>query len=361
MADVNSIRCCGFDKSYKTLTNSKKGCLNGKELYSTALLSYQIALLASNDCISEDQYNDLFDKLSLVCGCCTSDLDEISNQTTSTECACYTIFGVAGSCFIEFTDCNGDPYGFYSEKNKYQYFCAKKGTVNASCVNSPFNPPVNEIEVTGGEYSCDNTETGYCDRCYYYLQINDNTCSQFNTGLSEWTLNGYSEPNWSSLMTTNPFSGNAVRFTQYGEDAPCDGSENNSYYLWTLSYGYNPPVELIGVNSSGYPVNYEFTKSACITRCFKAEDIFLNSPNLVAFVIDEVSATININLLSPTISNDITNELGQYLPPFEITLVGNFGSFYSLLLSFVYTSSMSIKFYNDLGEEFELIDNECPK
>lgn len=360
MADVNSIRCCGFDKGYSILEKSRNGCLNKNELFKTALLSYQIDMLASNDCLTQEQYSSLFDKLSLTCGCCTSDLDVTSNQTTSTECACYVVFGASGSCFVEYIDCNGDSQSYFSEKNKYEYFCARRGTVSPTCINSPFGPPINVVEITGGEYPCDDSGEGYCDLCYYYLQINDSTCSQFSTGLSEWTLNGYSQPNWTSLMTTSPFSGNAVQFTQPGEDAPCGGEENNSYYFWTLSYGYNAPIPLSGVNSLGYPVTYEFTKGACTSKCFKGEDIPLDSPILVSFVMDEVSVTINIDLLSPTVYDDILNQLGPYLPPFEVTQVYEVDLTYTMLLSFVYTTSTSIKFYNDLGEEFEIIENNCP-
>lgn len=84
MANVNSIRCCGFDKAYKALTNSRKGCLSDKELYGTALLSYQIDALASYSpdvCLTQEQYDNLYQKLSLGCGCCSSNVNDPEYDT----------------------------------------------------------------------------------------------------------------------------------------------------------------------------------------------------------------------------------------------------------------------------------------
>jgi len=91
VANVNSIRCCGFDKAYKALTNSRRGCLSDKELYGTALLSYQIDALASYSpdvCLTQEQYDNLYQKLSLGCGCCASDV-EYDNPATGETALCF--------------------------------------------------------------------------------------------------------------------------------------------------------------------------------------------------------------------------------------------------------------------------------
>lgn len=78
MANLNSIRCCGFDKGYDTLVKSRNGCLNDKALYSSALFSYQVSALSSyveGVCLTQKQYSDAYQKALLNCGCCMKDIE----------------------------------------------------------------------------------------------------------------------------------------------------------------------------------------------------------------------------------------------------------------------------------------------
>jgi len=112
VANVNSIRCCGFDKAYKALTNSRKGCLCDKELYGTALLSYQIGALASytvDVCLTQEQYDNLYQNLSLGCGCCSNDLEYVNPETNETPlCFYYATF--TDDNFFEGWEIDGDPF-----------------------------------------------------------------------------------------------------------------------------------------------------------------------------------------------------------------------------------------------------------
>jgi len=106
VANVNSIRCCGFDKAYKALTNSRKGCLCDKELYGTALLSYQIDALASYSsevCLTQQQYDNLFQKLSLGCGCCKSDVSLPDYETTERTFCLYSFIISDDTDFLDWT------------------------------------------------------------------------------------------------------------------------------------------------------------------------------------------------------------------------------------------------------------------
>lgn len=97
MANVNSIRCCGFTKAYKVLTDSRKGCLSDCELYNIAMLQHQIAALAeysSEGCLTQEQYDSLYQKLKLKCSCCSPDV-ELDNPDTvfvQNPCFVYAIF-----------------------------------------------------------------------------------------------------------------------------------------------------------------------------------------------------------------------------------------------------------------------------
>ena len=46
--DVNAITCCAFNKAYKVLTDSKKGCLCDKDLYCAAMMQDQVEILITN-------------------------------------------------------------------------------------------------------------------------------------------------------------------------------------------------------------------------------------------------------------------------------------------------------------------------
>lgn len=138
MANVNSIRCCGFDKAYKALTNSRNGCLCDKELYGTALLSYQIDALASYSpdvCLTQEQYDNLYQKLSLGCGCCSSDV-EYENPSTDQTPLCFY--------YALFTDNNG----FVGWEIDGQNFINNIGTV------------MNTYDGRGETYSEDTTPSG---------------------------------------------------------------------------------------------------------------------------------------------------------------------------------------------------------
>lgn len=91
MATVSNIECCGFTKAYKALTDSRKGCLSDCNLYSTALLQYQVLSLAeytAESCLTEAQYNTLLQGLTLVCGCCSDD-NVFDNPDTTEQGFCF--------------------------------------------------------------------------------------------------------------------------------------------------------------------------------------------------------------------------------------------------------------------------------
>jgi hypothetical protein len=91
VATVNNIRCCGLTKAYKALSDSRKGCLSDCNLYSTALLQYQVSSLAdytTESCLTQAQYNSLLQGLTLVCGCC-SENDVFNNPDTTEQEFCF--------------------------------------------------------------------------------------------------------------------------------------------------------------------------------------------------------------------------------------------------------------------------------
>lgn len=88
MANVNSIRCCAFDKAYGALESSRKGCLCDKELYTSALLNYQSDILWNAWCLTNEQSESLFQKLKLKCNCCAEDI-ELENPDTGKIDYCF--------------------------------------------------------------------------------------------------------------------------------------------------------------------------------------------------------------------------------------------------------------------------------
>jgi hypothetical protein len=73
--DVNNIVCCGFNKAYSILKDSKKGCLKDSELYATALFSYQVSVLENHvdmqySCLTDSQFDSFSQRMQLCCGCC---------------------------------------------------------------------------------------------------------------------------------------------------------------------------------------------------------------------------------------------------------------------------------------------------
>ena len=157
MATVSNIECCGFTKAYKALTDSRKGCLSDCNLYSTALLQYQVLSLAdytAESCLTEAQYNSLLEGLTLVCGCCSDD-NVFENPPTYMEnkppCYCYTITAITGTCSVSYIDCSGVSQTVSSGVDPV-YICAQEGTVSPVCI-----APGNSVNITGGTCPCNGT------------------------------------------------------------------------------------------------------------------------------------------------------------------------------------------------------------
>ena len=83
MVDVNAIRCCSFAKAYKALMDSRKGCLSEKELYSNAIMQYQMPILVTEDCVTSAQYDSMSQKLTLECGCGCGQSPVVSGGNTN--------------------------------------------------------------------------------------------------------------------------------------------------------------------------------------------------------------------------------------------------------------------------------------
>lgn len=112
MANVNSIRCCGFTKAYKVLTDSRKGCLSDCELYKNALLQYQIAALAeysSEGCLTQEQYDSLYQKLKLNCNCCSPDI-ELENPGTEQTDLCFFYATFSDDNYFEGWEIDNQPF-----------------------------------------------------------------------------------------------------------------------------------------------------------------------------------------------------------------------------------------------------------
>lgn len=111
--DVNNIVCCGFNKAYSILKDSKKGSLSDANLYSAALFSYQVSVLENHvsteySCLTDSQFDKFSQKMQSCCGCCGVDSGEDTNETPNV--------GICSICFdvVGFTD---DPQndGIYAD------------------------------------------------------------------------------------------------------------------------------------------------------------------------------------------------------------------------------------------------------
>lgn len=77
---------------------------------------------------------------------CCGLIDEFVPPTTN--CYCYTITTVSGSCSISYIDCSGTPQTVSSGGDPI-YICAQEGTVIPSCL-----APANSVNITGGTQVC---------------------------------------------------------------------------------------------------------------------------------------------------------------------------------------------------------------
>ena len=98
--DVNSIVCCGFNKSYSTLTKSRNGSLGNSQLYDAALFAYQSLVFQRRvdmeySCISDADFDTFSQKIQGCCGCCGVDNDTDTTLTQSYQSCpiCYTVVG----------------------------------------------------------------------------------------------------------------------------------------------------------------------------------------------------------------------------------------------------------------------------
>ena len=118
MANLNSIRCCGFDKGYDTLVKSRNGCLNDKALYSSALFSYQVSALSSyveGVCLTQKQYSDAYQKALLNCGCCMKDIE--SPKGLPPPQPCYFYLHIICTPDLNFVDWEIDGQPFIANVN----------------------------------------------------------------------------------------------------------------------------------------------------------------------------------------------------------------------------------------------------
>jgi PKD repeat protein len=84
--DVNNIVCCGFNKAYSILKDSKKGSLSDANLYSAALFSYQVSVLENHvsteySCLTDSQFDKFSQKMQSCCGCCGETGEEDTNAS----------------------------------------------------------------------------------------------------------------------------------------------------------------------------------------------------------------------------------------------------------------------------------------
>jgi len=98
--DVNSIVCCGFNKSYSTLPKSRSGSLGNSQLYEAALFAYQNLVFQRHvdmeySCISESDFDTFSQKLQGCCGCCGVDNDTDTELTLAYQSCpvCFTVVG----------------------------------------------------------------------------------------------------------------------------------------------------------------------------------------------------------------------------------------------------------------------------
>lgn len=85
--DVNNIVCCGFNKAYSILKDSKKGSLSDANLYSAALFSYQVSVLENHvssefSCLTDAQFDLFSQKMQSCCGCCGENGEEDTNVSS---------------------------------------------------------------------------------------------------------------------------------------------------------------------------------------------------------------------------------------------------------------------------------------
>lgn len=85
--DVNNIVCCGFNKAYSILKDSKKGSLSDANLYSAALFSYQVSVLENHvssefSCLTDSQFDLFSQKMQSCCGCCGENGEEDTNVSS---------------------------------------------------------------------------------------------------------------------------------------------------------------------------------------------------------------------------------------------------------------------------------------
>lgn len=243
MATVNNIRCCGLTKAYKALTDSRKGCLSDCNLYSTALLQYQILSLAeytAESCLTEAQYNTLLQGLTLVCGCCSDD-NVFDNPATDMEnnvpCYCYTITAITGTCSVSYIDCSGVPQTVSSGVDPV-YICAQEGTVSPACL-----APGNSVNITGGICACDGTApipppplgpingptSDICGASNVNYSLNTSSACTYNWIAPEGaTISGPSNLNAANITFSTEFEGGTI--TVQGFSNTC-GVATSSIYV----------------------------------------------------------------------------------------------------------------------------------
>lgn len=269
-------------------------------------------------------------------------------------CLCYDLIGPEqGSAVFSFKTCDGIDGGGTINTFEHMTICALENSIQIISFTVPNKPP----SFLARNQICNQSIDLNCTLCYYYLQISDPVCYSFNTYAVDWDLNGYQFFNWNTMMGTVPYGQNSIG-TNYGGYAVqfsdpsnfCGPSTYNDFYFWTVANEKFPPPSLIGNDSQGNSVTYDFLGPICNFKCYDGTFTSLfGSQYMIGFISTEVYASDNtlfVDLESPTASNDLSNALAFWYN------VNTFSASVTALGGFTYRIQIFVLYSN--GATFDI-------
>lgn len=204
--------------------------------------------------------------------------------------------------------------------------------------------------------------------CYWYTKVHDNSCTFFNPGSATWTLNGIDviSGSWPFIMQNPPYGtqGNAVQYVD--PFSGCGSFNPSDFYFWTMvpSTVLTLP-DLTGNDYNGNPVSYPMIGPICDRKCYEGSFISVSGSSIVwGFSTAEINASeisLFVDLLSPTVNDDLTGQLRQYYPypPLSATVNILRPGEYTIRISGVYSLGTEFYVYLDDGVTVGTL-NEIP-